>query len=617
MSHQRKNKPPPGAKKDKMSQFEMTWGVIRPYFAQYRWKLYYVIVISLIASSFEPSIAVMVKPVFNAVAEHKEEARPLLWVVPLGMIFLFALRGAFVFYAKYSLEKLVLKVVRDIQVSLYQHFMFLSLAHYERSTTGEMMSRTVNDTAHMNRIIPMTVDAISQTFQLLGLIGVCFYMEPKLSLLAMIVFPAALLPTQWVGTGMRRYTKKGLREVAVINSMMQETYSGTKVVKAFAMVTREIERYREIMYKLLGIQYKYARVKNLISPLLGAMGAIGIAPIVYYALLRLTEPGESAAGVIGSMGAFVGAVALMYNPLRKLGEIFGHLNSAYGAAERIRATFEQQTTVTESPDAIVLPPMQNEIRYHRVSFKYEDEWVLQDFNMTAKKGELVALVGVSGSGKSTVVNLLPRFYDVSEGAITIDGVDIRKATLRSLRLQIGVVTQETFLFNDTVANNIKYGSDDKTIEEVIAAAQAAYAHDFVMKLPSGYDTVIGERGVRLSGGERQRLAIARALLKDPPILILDEATSALDTAAEREVQKALDSLVKNRTTIAIAHRLSTIRHASKIVVIKNGKVAEQGTHTELMAREGEYKRLYEMQFFLTEHATDHYSDGDAGAETSD
>jgi len=618
MSHKKnKHELPPGAKQDKKSQFEITWGVIGPYFSQYRWKLWYVIAISLIASGFDPSIAVLIKPVFNGIAQHKEEARRMLWTLPVGLILFFSLRGGFVFYAKYSLEKLVLRVVRDIQISLYQHFMFLSLAHYERTTTGVMMSRTINDTQYMNRIIPMTVDTISQTFQLIGLIGVCFYMEPKLSIVAMIVFPAALLPTQWVGTRMRRYTKKSLREVAEINSMMQETYSGTKVVKAFAMETREIERYRGIMYRLLEIQYKYAKVKNLISPLIGAMGAVGIAPIVTYAAWRLTNPGESAETVIGSMGAFVAAVALMYNPLRKLGESFGNISSAYGAAERIRATFEQQTTVTEAPDAIELPQMKNEIKYDHVSFKYEDDWVLKDFNMTARQGELIALVGVSGSGKSTVVNLLPRFYDVSEGSITIDGADIRHATLKSLRLQIGVVTQETFLFNDTVANNILYGSDNKTMADIVAAAKAANAHDFVLKLPSGYDTVIGERGVRLSGGERQRLAIARALLKDPPILLLDEATSALDTAAEREVQKALDSLVQNRTTIAIAHRLSTIRHATRILVIVNGKVAEQGTHIELMAREGEYKRLYEMQFFLGEHATDHYRDTDAGAEATD
>jgi subfamily B ATP-binding cassette protein MsbA len=602
--------------RDKKSQFQQTWGVIRPYFQQYRKRLYFVIFLSLIASAFEPSIAVLIKPVFNAVVEKPEESLPWLWTVPLGIIVIFSLRGGFVFFAKYSLEKLVLRVVRDIQTALYEHFMFLSLAHYERTTTGEMMSRTINDTAYMNRIIPMTVDTISQTFQLFALIGVCFYMEPWLSILAMVVFPAALLPTQWVGTGMRRYTKKGLREVAVINSQMQETYSGTKVVKAFAMETREVDRYRETMYRLLGIQYKYAKVKNLISPLIGAMGAIGIAPIVYYALWRVCGEIRTNPGIVGTLSAYVGAVALMYNPLRKLGETFGHLSSAYGAAERIRQTFEQQTTVTEAPDAVELGPMTRGIGYDHVSFKYQDEWVLRDFNLEANKGELIALVGVSGSGKTTVVNLLPRFYDATEGAVLIDGNDIRRATLKSLRLQIGVVTQETFLFNDTAANNILYGSEGKSREEVVAAAKAANAHDFILKLPNGYDTVIGERGVRLSGGERQRIAIARALLKDPPILLLDEATSALDTAAEREVQKALDLLMKNRTTIAIAHRLSTIRHADKIIVIKKGRVAEQGTHVELMARDGEYKRLYEMQFFLGEHATDHYGDRDDGAEAA-
>jgi subfamily B ATP-binding cassette protein MsbA len=458
----------------------------------------------------------------------------------------------------------------------------------------------------MHRIVPMVIDIIHDIFKIAGLVGACFYMEPYLSILAIFAFPLTVYPVQAYSTRMKRYTKKGLKEAAVINSMMQETYSGAKVVKAFAMERTEVGRYQDVMQRLLKIQFKYAAAKHAISPMIGVIAAFGVAPIAYMAGRRVLSVVYEDAGGVANLAAYVVAVTLMYDPVRKLGSTMGHISSAYGAAERIRETFEYQSTVQEAPDAIDIPPMQNEIRYENVSFKYTDETVLADFNLTAKKGQLIALVGVSGSGKSTVVNLLPRFYDATQGRITIDGLDIKKATFKSLRSQIGVVTQETFLFDGTVASNILYGSEGKPLEEVIKVAKAAKVHDFVEKLPKGYETEIGERGVRLSGGERQRIAIARALLKDPPILLLDEATSALDTAAEREVQAALDSLMAHRTTIAIAHRLSTITHADKIVVIKKGRMVEQGTHEELMKLGGEYKRLYEMQFFLGEFKTDHY-----------
>jgi len=593
-------------KKSDKGKFKKTWGYVWPFFAQYRKRVFLVLVLTIFASIADPGLAFMVKPVINGIIEDPERAKGLLWIPAIGIIALFMYRATFQFLSKYLLERLYIRVIKDIRVALYRHFMFLSLDHYNRTNTGEMMSRTVNDVGQMQKVVPLTIDTLHNVFTLMGLVGVCFYMQPYLSILAFVAIPLTVYPTERIGRAMKRYTKKGLKQVAGIHSIMQETYSGNKVVKAFAMEQEEVNRYESENERLIKIQFKYSAVKHLISPMIGVITSFGTAVVFYIGMSKLIDEARANPEVVGEFASYIVALGLMYNPVRKLGSIFGSYSTAYAAAERIQETFEKQSTVTEDPDAIELPPIEKEIRYENVSFKYEDKMVLKDFDLVANKGELVALVGVSGTGKSTIVNMLPRFYDVTEGRITIDGVDIRKATLRGLRLQIGVVTQETFLFNDTVSNNIMYGSEGKSPDDVVRAARAANAHDFISKLPNGYDTIIGERGVRLSGGEKQRIAIARALLKDPPILILDEATSALDTCAEREVQVALEELMKNRTTVAIAHRLSTIRHADKIVVISDGRVAEEGTHNQLMSRDGEYKRLYEMQFFLGEYATDHY-----------
>lgn len=603
-------------KKKEKGQFKKTWGYVIPFFKRYKGQLSLVIFLTIFASTADPGLAVLVEPVMNEMQRDPERAKKFLWLVSLGIVGWALYRGFFNFLSKYLLTRIYIFVIKDMRIALYDHFMFLSLDHYERTTTGEMMARTINDVSHMQKLVPLVIDVLQNFFTCIFLIGVCFYQQPYLSILAFLAIPLTVYPTQRIGLSMKRYTKKGLKQVAEMHSMMQETYSGVKVVKAFAMERKEVSHYERINESLLKIQVKYAAVKQMISPMIGIISSFGIAAVFYFGAKNVLEQFTQDPDVVGRFSSYIVALGLMYNPVRKLGSIFGEFSTAYGAAERIQETFEKQSTVTEDPEAVELPPLRKAITYQKVNFRYDEEDVLVDFDLKVNNGELVALVGVSGAGKSTIVNLLPRFYDVNSGAISFDGTDIRKATLNSLRSQIGVVTQETFLFNDTAANNILYGSEDKGMNEVIAAAKAANAHDFIMKLPKGYDTVIGERGVRLSGGEKQRIAIARALLKDPPVLILDEATSALDTSAEREVQTALDSLMKNRTTIAIAHRLSTIRHANKIVVIKGGRVIEQGNHEQLMTRDGEYKRLYEMQFFLGDYAVDHYGkNGDEAAGT--
>jgi len=580
------------------SEIRRTWDYVFPYFRRYLRGFILMLILMVLASSFEPLAAFSVKYFYDFLIV-KQDIHMLL-PCAAGIVVLFFIREVTDFCYRYQRERICQRVVQDIRIDIYNHFMHLSLDHFDRGNTGDMISRTMNDVGRMQSTVPLVVELIRQVLKLAGLIGVCVYREPVLTAVGLLLIPLSLGPIARIGSALRSYTKKGLSRTADLFEHLQETYSGAKVVKAFNMEDAEVKKFKSINYRLFDVIMRYERTKLLISPITNIVGSLGIAAIFALGVLRI-HLGRSQGGDFIS---YLMAVGLMYVPIRQIGDVNGNLQTAYAAAERILETIEKQTTVVEAENAIELPPVEREICYQDVSFKYGDEYVLRDFNLVAGKGELIALVGVSGSGKTTVVNLLPRFYDLTEGRITIDGKDIRQVSLKSLRSQIGVVTQETFLFNDTVADNIIYGSSDKSQAEIEAAARAANAHEFILKLPQGYDTVIGERGVRLSGGQRQRLAIARALLKNPPILILDEATSSLDTEAEREVQKALDLLMQYRTTFAIAHRLSTIRHADKILVIEQGRVVEQGRHEELVSRAGAYKRLYDMQFFLGEYETD-------------
>ena len=604
------------------NELRRTWNFVFPYFQKYRRSFTLMVVLMVLASSFEPLAAFSVKYFYDNLVANQAvmgylpptvfltddfydylvmgNGVVILVVCAAAIVALFFIREVTDFFYKFQREQVCQRVVQDIRIDIYDHFMHLSLDHFDRGNTGDMISRTMNDVGRMQSTVPLVVELVRQLLKLGGLIAVCLYREPILTFAGLVLIPLSLGPIARIGASMKRYTKKGLSQTADLVQHLQETYSGAKVVKAFSMEDSEVEKFKSINYRLFHVVITYERTKLLISPITNVVGSLGIAAIFFLGGLRILL-GQSEGGDFIS---YLMAVGLMYVPIRQLGDINGNLQTASGAAERILETVEKESTVLELPNAPDLPPMQREIRYEAVSFKYGDEYVLRDFNLAAHKGELIALVGVSGSGKTTVVNLLPRFYELTEGRITIDGVDTRQVSLHSLRRQIGVVTQETFLFNDTVANNITYGSAGKSQAEIEASARAANAHEFILKLPQGYDTVIGERGVRLSGGQRQRLAIARALLKNPPILVLDEATSSLDTEAEREVQKALDLLMQHRTTFAIAHRLSTIRHADKILVIEEGRVIEQGRHDELVSRSGAYKRLYDMQFFLGEYETD-------------
>lgn len=605
-----------------LRRLRMALKYVIPYFYPYRNSVILVGVLAVLSNIFEPSLVASVKIFMQLVAVPENRDPSLALAAPFFFILLILIREGTTFLYEYSREKLSLRVVRDLQCSVYNHFVHLSLDYYDRMSTGEMMSRTVKDVSHMQNTVPMVIDFSKHLLRFLFLATVCFMLQPALTAISFIALPLTAYAATRIGEMMKTYTKRGLKQAAFINIQMQETYAGARIVKAFTQEDQEVERYIQKMLKMLKLQFKHARSKYLQGPVANMISALGVSVVLGIAILWTMQevptvshqgwqfflagvPVKQTMEMMPKMSfanfiAFLSALGLMINPIRDLARVQGNFQTTYGAIERTIEIFEKEATVKEKPGAIELPPMSKEIRFENVYFKYQDQWVLKNFNLVAKKGQLIALVGPSGAGKSTVVNLLPRFYEVTQGRITIDGIDIRDVTFKSLRGQIGIVTQETFLFNDTVENNIKYGSPEKSLEEVVIAAKMANAHEFISNLPQGYQTVIGERGIRLSGGERQRIAIARALLKNPPILLLDEATSSLDTEAEREVQKALDNLMKNRTTIAIAHRLSTIRNADLILVISQGEIVEQGTHDQLIQQNGLYQRLYEMQFLIDE-----------------
>jgi subfamily B ATP-binding cassette protein MsbA len=517
----------------------------------------------------------------------------LVNIVPFVIIGLAAFKGGARYVQEYFVKTAGQLVVQDIRNDLYSHSMALSMRYYGRTSTGSMMSRILNDVGILQRsAADVLVEAVRESFTLVGLTASAFYSDWRLASLAFLVLPAAIVPGSIIGRKIKSYSRRSQATMGNLTSVLQETFAGVKVIKAFGTEKEENNRFRSenlAFYRLIRKTLKY---DSLSAPAIEILSSLGIAGVFWYGLHRVI----SGAITQGQLFAFAASMLLMYGPVKKLIKVNNMIQKSLGAAERVFEVMEEVPDIAEVPDAVTLSRVRGDVAFENVSFSYETEPVLQQFTLHAHPGEVVALVGPSGAGKSTVAGLLARFYDPQQGVIRIDGQDIRQVTLASLKSNIALVDQETFLFNQTIRDNIRYGRRQATDEQVEEAAQQAYADDFIRQLPHGYDTSIGDRGLRLSGGQRQRICIARALLRDAPILILDEATSALDTESEQMVQGALANLMRNRTTFVIAHRLSTIINAHKIVVIAGGRVAEIGSHQELLEQGGLYRKLYEMQF---------------------
>ena len=570
-----------------MSLFRRLTLLVKPHWMLLMWAMVCMIFVAI----FTSLMAFLVKPVMDEI--FVEKRMDMLKLLPPAILLLFIVKGAFTFGSTYLMDFVGQRIVADLRERLYAHLQSLSLSFYDRNQSGVLISRITNDVNLIQGAVSHAVTgSLREVFTIIFLVGVIFYRDWKLAIIAVTVFPAAIYPLHKFGRMIRRISRDAQITMGEITSHLQETISGQRLVKAFSTEEYETNRFNVNNRRFFGFVIREVRVRAISSPLMETLGGIGIAFVVGWGGYNVIK-GYSTPGTFFS---FITALLILYDPVRKLNGVNATIQTGLAAAARVFEVLDTQTTIKEREDAVTLPPFKRSIRFQDVSFAYDETPVLKGINLDVKAGEVLAIVGTSGGGKTTLVNLIPRFYDVTGGSILIDEVDIRDAELASLRSRIGIVSQQTILFNDTVFNNIIYGSPDRSRDEVIQAARQAHALKFIEELPQGFDTLIGDQGVRLSGGERQRLSIARALLKDAPILILDEATSSLDSESELEVQKAIENLMKSRTTFVIAHRLSTVRNADRIIVLSQGRIVEQGRHKELLDLHGEYFRLHQLQF---------------------
>ena len=545
----------------------------------------------LTVGALTSSLAFLVKPALDEIFIKKNDLM-LRWI-PLAVIALYLLKGICNYVQTILMSFIGQRIIADLRNTLYWQIQKQSLAFFTRNPTGLLMSRITNDVAYVQGAVSDAVTSLLRdSSTLIFLVFVVFYRDWQLAIIGMLVFPLTVFPIAKFGEKMRKVATRTQVTMGSLTTMLQETISGVRIVKAFGREDYENQRFAQNNERLFNLTLKSVTINALSSPFMEFLGGIGIAAIIFYGGNQVIN-GKSTPGTFFS---FLTALIMLYEPIKRLTNVNNTIQQGIAGAERVFSLIDNVPDIQNKPGALALPKISREIELRDVTFCYEETPVLKNINLKMKAGDVIAFVGMSGGGKTTLVNLIPRFYDVTTGQILIDDVDIREVTMESLRNQMAIVTQQTILFNDTVRSNIAYGDINKTEEDIRRAARAANAHEFITNMPQGYETVIGELGTKLSGGEKQRLSIARALLKDAPILILDEATSSLDTEAEMEVQEALDNLMRGRTTLVIAHRLSTIRHANRIVVIEGGEIVEEGTHEELLEVRGEYYKLYNMQF---------------------
>ena len=539
------------------------------------------------------AVAWLVQPALDKIFIQKN--LQMLMLIPVAILIMYFLKGVFNYYQSYLMRYVGNRVIMDMRNDLYSHLTVMPMQFYTEHSTGKLMSRLLNDVSIINNAASTSIkDLVQNLITVIALLGVVFYQDWRLAAISCLVLPFAYYPIINLGRKLRRVSRKGQEEISGITAIMHETFTGASVVKAFGMEPSEINKFMEKNYSLFKISMKGVKLTELSTPLMEFIGAVGASLIIWYGghqvVNGVTTP--------GTFFSFLTALIMMYSPLRALTRVNAAIQQSIAAAERVFAILDLDTEEVTNKGTTELHGIKDRIELRNVSFKYPSstKHAISDASFSVPHGRTVALVGSSGGGKTTIGNLLLRFYEPESGGIYIDGTDIRDFTLRSLRSRIGIVSQDVILFNDTVFSNIAYGKKDIGMEDVMNAAKKAYAHDFIINMPDGYNTVIGERGAKVSGGEKQRIAIARAILKDPPILILDEATSALDTESEHIIRMALDNLMIGRTTFVIAHRLSTIKNADLIIALDNGKIVEMGRHEELLTRRGLYKRLYDMQF---------------------
>lgn len=548
-------------------------------------------------ASLTASLAYLVKPALDDIFFDKNSR--MLVMIPIIVAGVYVLKGLCDFGQYYLMSLIGQSIIRDLRNKMFDHLQEMSLGFFVRHSTGELLSRMNNDVSMIQGALTSAVTGlIRDLVTVIALVFVVFFRDFSLALIAMLVFPLAIYPLLSFGKRLKRYSRRMLVSLEEITERLDETIGGIRIVKAFAMEDYERSRFRRVNDNLFNSFMRRFKVRALSNPVMETLGGLGVCAIVFYGGYQVIH-GNSTQGTFFS---FMAALLMLYEPIKRINEVNITIQEGSSAGERIFALLDTRPDVVDLPGASELKHVKETIVYDNVTFAYETTEILKGISITVRVGEVVALVGESGVGKSTVLDLLPRFYDVTSGQILIDGVDIRDFTQKSLRQQVGIVTQQTILFDDTIRNNIAYGQPDLSLDKVIDAAKAAHAHDFIMSLDNGYESLIGENGIKLSGGERQRIAIPRALVKDPPILILDEATSNLDSDSELAVQDALEHLMKGRTTLVVAHRLSTIRNADRIYVLADGKVAEHGTHRDLMDKNGEFARLWDLQF--RKHSSD-------------